>query len=457
MKTILTFDDFVLNRTDNTRRVFKQPDWKFEYAYTDPVCPAYTGPSCVVPAPQGGYMLLYHGIPRPDSEDRKCLMAWSPDGLQFEPYILHPDAQFPHMRGDMCDDIGMFVTLDADETDPSIRYKAPHTRFHIENGGLTESEPYLLGSADLVHWKRISDNPVVPSTVDCTPSFLRNPVTGKYQITTRRRWGERRICLVESDDLQNWTIPRAILHPSPDDEPLTHLYSMPHYYYAPGDVFIGLLWKHVMPFDRISEGPVHTEYAYSYDGIMWNRTRARLFPERSRGEYGGGCDYVFSMIDRGEDMVFYCNATLSEHHDHPKPPEGCGYQERSENQIIPGVLKKNRFVCIESGKGQAELQTQWLRLKKPELYLNAIVPFGSLKAELYNWNGPLEGFSFDDFQPILGDHTDAPLRWKGDLSRLVERGDWFILHIVFEQAEVYSISGDFDFTINLRAPAYERL
>ena len=91
------------------------------------------------------------------------------------------------------------------------------------------------------------------------------------------------MCLTESRDLKSWTVPRAVVHPLPNDEPLTHLYSMPEFYYAPGEVFIGLLWKHVMPFDRISDGRVTTEYAYSYDGLVWNRTNAPLFPETDRG------------------------------------------------------------------------------------------------------------------------------------------------------------------------------
>ena len=63
MKHILTFDDFVLNRSDNTRRVFKQPKWYTDLAYTDAANPRGIWPSTVVPAPGGGYMLTYGGVP----------------------------------------------------------------------------------------------------------------------------------------------------------------------------------------------------------------------------------------------------------------------------------------------------------------------------------------------------------------------------------------------------------
>ena len=262
------------------------------------------------------------------------------------------------------------------------------------------------------------------------------------------------MCLTESKDLKSWTVPRAVVHPLPDDEPLTHLYSMPEFYYAPGEIFIGLLWKHVMPFDRISDGRVTTEYAYSYDGLMWNRTNAPLFTEADRGEYGAGSSYCISMVDRGDDVVFYMGAWLSEHSGQPKggTPDG-----RSNCAVIPGTLKRNRFVSVDSGKGVGELVTQWLRLKTPELKLNATIPYGSLRAEL-RAGAPIEGYTLDDFIPIAGDVIDAPLKWKGGgLEKFVSEGKWVQLHIVFEQSEVYAVTGDFDFNINTRAPAYDRL
>ena len=458
MKAILAFDDFVLNRSDTTRRKFRQPEWHPEFAYTDPANPRNIWPQSVVPAPQGGYMMVYLGIPNPDlpikDENLSVFLAWSPDGLHFEPYMAKPDEKYPHMIGRLCDPIGTYVMYDKDEVNPEFRYKSAQPRYGLRGGKLIEEPAYLLGSGDMIHWKRISNAPVTPSYVDCYPSLLRNPRTGNMQVTTRRRWGERRICLTESKDLSSWTLPRAILHPLPNDEPLTHLYSMPEYYYEPGEIFIGLLWKHTMPFGSLMEGPVTTEYAYSYDGLMWNRTDAPLFREENRGEYGGGCSYGISMIDRGDDMVFYMGAWRTEHSGYPK---GCIPEGKSNCALIPGILKRNRFVCIDSGKGTGELLTQWLRLKIPELRLNANIPFGSLRAEL-RAGVPIEGYTLEDFIPIAGDVTDAPLLWKGGgLEKFVREGKWVQLHIVFEQSEVYAVTGDFDFTINTRAPAYEHL
>lgn len=459
MKVISVFDDFIMNRSDNTVRVFKQPDWKYDLLYSDPANPRGVLATGAEIAPDGGVIVPYLGVPGQDEpwddEHMSGFLAYSEDGLHLRPYYeAHPGAPMPHLLGRMSEGPGMYAYRDPRETDPALRYKSPAQKYDVVNGRIVEDKAYLAVSPDMVHWTRYNDAPLVPSYVDCYPSLLYNPVTGNYQVTTRRRWGERRICLTESRDLTEWSFPRAVVHPGPDDTPTTHLYSMPEFYYAPADLFIGLLWKHVMPFGRVSDGTVVSEYAYSYDGLMWNRTNAKIFPDRPRGEYGSGSSYCAGMVDRGEDILFYCNACLNEHGGIPG-----GWHEGMppRSAIIPGVLRKNRFVCIDSGRGKAELMTQLLRLKSPSLTLNAVVPYGSLKAELLSGDAPAEGFGLDDFVPVAGDLMDVPLRWKGDLRTLAESGKWVKLHIVFEQAEVYTVSGDFDFTVNSRAPAYERL
>lgn len=461
MKALLPFDDFVLNRNENTRRIFKQPKWLFDQAFSDSCTPKGSNPIRVVPAPQGGYYLTYYGHLNMDDkfedETLYSFLAWSPDGIHFEPYAAHPDAKVPQMLGRISDPCGVYAFYDVAEINPRYRYKSPYARFGFDGNGVKLAEPYhLLGSSDMIHWDQINDAQILPNYADSSPSLIRNPVTGRYQATIRRRWGERRVCLVESEDLKSWSEPRCILHPSPNDPPTTHYYDMPHYYYEPGEIFLGFLWHHIMPFDRIMDGPMYTEYTYSYDGLTWNRTGARMVPERPRGEYGAGIHYVESMIDRGEDIVFYMCAGLGEH---GGVPEEWKPGMKARTVMIPGVLPKNRFVCIDSYKGgKAEVLTQHLLLHKPELRLNANVPFGSLKAELLEGNKPIPGYTFEDFQPIWGDFLDKPLCWKGGgLNRFVEEKKWIRLHIAFEQTEIYGIMGDFSFTINTNAPIRDRL
>ena len=130
MKVILPFDDFVLGRSENTRRVFKKPQWRFDCVYADEACnPRGIWPGMVVQAPDGGYMMMYLGAPGtegPTDDEHLCsFMAYSRDGLHFEPCTVNAGAKYPHMRGRISDELGSIPYLDKDEPNPAYRYKSP--------------------------------------------------------------------------------------------------------------------------------------------------------------------------------------------------------------------------------------------------------------------------------------------------------------------------------------------
>ncbi|HOJ09278.1 MAG TPA: hypothetical protein PK733_01625 [Clostridiales bacterium] len=460
MKKIMFFDDFIVNRTDNTRRVFKEPVWDFSNAFNEPGSLRGILGESVIPAPDGGYFLYYLTVPKDKKfidENLMVCTAYSEDGISFLNYNhLHPRyPDMPYALGHTYEYIGIYGYFDKYEKTPDYRYKAVCATYGESPKGLIEEAPVMLVSSDALHWKKPNDVKVIPSYVDCYTSLLYNPVTGNYQTTSRRRWGERRICLVESRDLKSWSMPRAIIHPLPSDEPTTHLYGMPHFYYEPGDIFIGMLWKQIMPYNRIMDGPVLTEYAYSYDGLTWNRTHAPVMKQRNRGELGGGSSYVFSMMELGDELIFHANACKTEH---GGPSNFVSTDGEAAKQVVTGRMKKDRFVCIDSGKGAAEMTTQNLKIRSSELTLNLSAPFGRVKAQVLNNNGVVEGFAYDDCDPIQGDHLAIQLRWRGkNFEEICKRDEWIKLQIAFEQAEIYSITGDFVFTINTRAPIYDRL
>lgn len=462
MKKILMFDDFLMTRTDNTRRRFHQPDWRYGEPFLDPASPRGVQGLAVVPAPQGGWYMTYYILPGGDTasldEDLRIGMAYSGDGNSWAPYEKarpgHPGGS--HVLGLNSQRIGSFLYFDAAEENPVRRYKAVCVPYGNGPRGPVEEAPLILVSPDALHWETLNEARLVPGYVDCAVSLLRNQTTGRFQATTRRRWGERRICLVESADLAAWTPPRAVLHPLPTDEPTTHLYGMPQFYYRSGDLFLGMLWRQIMPYDKVMEGPMRTEYAYSYDGLGWNRTFADAATPRGYGTTGGGGSFVFSMIELGEDLLFHANAFLYEHGGLPR--DGKAPDAVPGRCIVAGRLKKDRIVGIESGKGSAEMATQNLKLRKPELRLNVNAPFASVRAEIRRDGRPVEGFTYEDCRPIEGDHPSCPLEWKGgSLGRFCGENQWIRLHVRMEQAELFAVEGDFAFTINTRAPDYDRL
>jgi len=440
MKKILMFDDFLINRTDNTKRRFHQPEWQFDRAFYDPMSLGSQGLS-VVPAPQGGYLMNYYlvpGVDTPDIDDSLRLgLAYSPDGISFMPCNgANPDVRTAsHILGHCSGILPHTMYYDRAESDPAKRYKAVCIPYGRSSAVFVSEAPFLLCSEDALHWSVLNESRLVPGYVDCLVSMLYNPITGRYQATSRRRIGERRICLVESGDLNEWSPPRAILHPMPTDEPTTHYYGMPHFYYASGDMMVGFLWKQTMPFDRIMDGPMSTEYAYSYDGLCWNRTWADAFTGNGYGETGGGGCFVFSMLERDDTLLFYANMFLFEHGGLPK--NGHAPTGKPERTILTGILKKDRIVGIESGKGQAEMVTQHLKLRSPQLFINVKAPFSSVHAQISQNGQPVPGYSFDDCLPISGDQLALPLAWRGGtLDRFCTESQWIRLHLRFLPSNV---------------------
>ncbi len=461
MKKILTLDDFYLLHNENVRRVLCQPRWSRESVFQDPQFPAGARFFSVIPGETGGYDLFYSTF-RPDypigmqTGAHTVALAHSADEKTFRTEkVLGPGGSH-----------GYGVAVYRDETAaPENRYKAVEADiFDRQPDGSVDSGPsYCVASPDGRSWNRISDREVLPkSCLDCQPGIVKNPYTGKYQMTLRRAHGDRRISLVESEDFVTWSEPKCVLHPgTPLDAPGTHFYSMPHFYVKESDIFIGFLWKLHMPYDRVSDGPMTTELVYSYDGTIWNRTLHTLLPVNHPMCQSGtaaedaplACGLVMSMVEDGEGMLLYALTSDYEHHRHPE--QGQVYYK---NPVAR--LRKDGFACYRAGEAPGEAMTIALRPRESaELYLNyRTLPRGSVKAALCDpYGNGISGFGPEDSLLPEGDFTHQPLRWRGGTwAEIAEAHPWIRLKLCFANAEIYSIGGDFYAAVNHSGILYDR-
>jgi hypothetical protein len=453
LKKILFFDDFLIHRQDSIVRRFHTPVWLDDSIYADTGTGYGVGYSSVVPAIGGGYYLYYITLLDEKSGDGHQLSvlrrARSDDGLSWAPEDGGRSAnpQVREILGSSSYPAGCCAYRDETDPDPERRFKMTTSPVHHTAEGLEALPSFLLASPDGLIWHRIAGD-YLPHHGDTFHSLLHNPVTGKYQITLRRRWGERRICLVESADLATWSEPRAVVHPDSSDLPSTHFYGMPQFYLESAELFVGFLWNQHMPYNEVMGGPVQSEYSYSYDGLMWNRTRHLSMGLRERGAYGGGSMYAAAMVETDGDIIVYSVARLEEHH------------RVSNGVLLPGRLRKDGFVSLDNSFGRGEITTECLLLNLPELSLNVNAPFGRVRAQLcdpdYN---PVPGYGYADSDEIRGNHLSRRLAWnrKTNLSEMIQAKRWVRLQIQMEQAELYSIQGDFATAININAPVYQRL
>jgi len=71
---------------------------------------------------------------------------------------------------------------------------------------------------------------------------------------------------------------------------------------------------------------------------------------------------------------------------------------------------------------------------------------------------PLPGYSFDDCEEIRGDHISIEPKWRAhkDIEDAMKHG-WIRLMVELEQADIFSISGDFGIVRYSGASGFDHL
>jgi len=460
MKAILFFDDFLIHRGPDVERRFHTPQWRDEYAYADSNSPYGMGYASVVEAPEGGYYLYYICLSGEKTSDEYgstiVCMAQSEDGLTWEPMPtgVAPDGLPDHvLLSATPKPAGWWVYRDTNPTTSTGRYLTTNSPILRDPSGkgLQDVPSVLLDSTDGLTWNAIAGAEFLPHHSDTCNALVYNPLKKRYQITLRRRWGERRVFQVESTDLVEWTEPHPVLHPSPIDPPSTHFYGMPQFFVPSAGLFVGFLWLQHMPYNDVMGGPVTTEYAYSYDGDLWNRTHTVAMPRREPGAFGAGSIYGAAMIEREQDMIVYAVARVEEHHAIPRVIES----GKQSAVLLSGSLRKHGFVGLVSNRGRGEITTECLLIDRAEITLNVHAPLGGVRVQLCDTGyQPLPGCTYADCREIQGDHLNAEVAW-GDgaaFRQIIAAKQWVRIQVELEHAEIFSINTECAVAINPKAP-----
>ena len=175
------------------------------------------------------------------------------------------------------------------------------------------------------------------------------------------------------------------------------------------------------------------EFAASRDGIHWWRpTRRHSLPEPPLGDYGGGMMWqMHNPIVEDGKMYIYYGGTQGLH--------GEIYDSRVTprlevgNESVAGIptptLPFNSALCRASWQfdrlwalvpsaGGPTLGQAVTRIEIPnggKLAVNVLVKKGGeFRAELEDkFGNPIAGFTAKDCQPVIGDHHQLLLNWKG--------------------------------------------
>lgn len=455
-KTNLSFfDDFWLDYKINIRRRWYTP--QFVGTYKDDAFPAGVYPSLAWCPEVNKYRLWYEALPNLTVDAVRYLaVAESSDGAKWEPVKVQNKADEICARYEnICYSgnggvHGTAVYRDEYEKNPQWRYKAVGmtrtSKMVKHNYG---KMPLIIStSPDGISWTEHSNLQVYPYTSDAYNCIYFNPVSEEYNVILRAGFVDRRICLVKSKDLKNWSKPKLIVHPGAEYDEGTfsvQLYSMSSHWN--NGMFLGLMWRfHTSMVDEDlgkMNGFMDTELMYSYDGEYWMHTTRKPLVERSQSPGYGFNQLNFSSLVETKEKDRWLLVAFASRMPHLHARDYPRIEKRLGNNLTRFhfySIRKDGFCGLETCGSDGKIITKAFQLLKPDLTLNVAAETGVVRAAILDGSGqPYEGFSYDDCEPISCDSTAVTPRWKErNLSELV--GKRFRLGIQMDSAILYSIS-----------------
>ena len=457
METILFFDDWALQRRDNCVRRLGQPEWQPQATLEDDLTEGswnfptvwYDGEEALWKAIYGGAAeypfireryaeALRRGV---TPKTQVLLYAESDDGFAWRRPDLSDRVQLDvrHRKNQVFESgfhiNGAPVFHDSADPDPNRRFK-----YFCTYGAWEESEQRIATSGDGIHWRLEDQSWGKRLHLDTPICVFYNEQKGNYGIANRLRVGERRVALIETDDFTEFSEPRLIVYPDADDPPMVQFYGMPVFPYE--GMFVGLLWHlHTDPAEIGNikwYGPIDCALTYSYTGDGFNRAFHQPFIGRNeRGEHGGGCIYVSSMVvDPQNTIRFYSGGSKAEHF---------GNQHLTDGALLLHTLRLDGFVYLESYSTRGQATVRGVTVQGPELKINVQVPFGALRVQILDETGePVPGLSFDEAVPFTGDALFHEPRWSSGKDLREVLGRQIFIDVELAEGKLYAIRGDFE-------------
>ncbi|MCM8822710.1 MAG: hypothetical protein NC937_05730 [Candidatus Omnitrophica bacterium] len=323
------------------------------------------------------------------------------------------------------------VFKDETEKDPEKRYKMICLEiFPWEKGaGGRCSGLRLLYSPDGLKWNSENSYFVLDYHSDTNNHIVFDEKNHRWLLFCRPtmycsgrssnlRHHRRRVSVMISQDLINWSYPRTVLFPDEMDLPdYDHVYVVAYQNYF-------LMFYTVMDGD--THGRKETRFAWSKDGFHWDRfyTRQAFLPRGNQDFWDAGAVLTYAMVEQGEDLVFYYTGSQIGQHEYGIHRNGIGaaflkkdrfIEQRAEDEV--GYLLTREFICPARC---LRLNTGYWSIPNKQQYIKVEVVRRPNTGEHAFFSYPYPGYSFEESIPISTDRTDVFVMWKTkkDLSEL---------------------------------------
>lgn len=351
------------------------------------------------------------------------------------------------VHGGMCHDFSPFL-----DRNPAAR---PEARYKAVGYGKPDGL-YALQSPDGIHWKLISDAPILTEgKFDTQNIAFWDAARGRYRAYIRDFAGGRRdIKTATSGDFLRWSKLDWLRYPGAPGEQLYTNQVLP-YYRAP-HIFIGFParyvdrgwteWTRRLPeqAERETRAKASTRFGTavtdtllmtSRDGRSFNRwNEAFLRPGlRTRYNWSYGDNYLAWHVvetappsdDEPHELSLY--ATES-------------YFTGTDARLRRYALRLDGFASAFAPLDGGELLTRPITFLGDRLWINfSTSAGGSLRVELQDADGAaVKGCEMADCVPIFGDAIEQPVVWRGVTSLRPWEGAPVRLRIELKDADLYA-------------------
>ncbi|MBT3345383.1 MAG: hypothetical protein HN712_14690 [Gemmatimonadetes bacterium] len=370
--------------------------------------------------PSVGYRMWYASFP-----DQVCY-AVSDDGLHWE----RPDLGLVEFEGSRANNIlpirlhSPSFILDADEADPSQRYKMLGCGRPAREGE-GETGYCVAHSGDGLEWTLYPRNPVLPHSDTCT--LAQDRQTGEYlafhKWTHEYRGHTRRLVyLAVSPDMQTWSDPVLVMAPDEVDDELvrgeggisSEFYNMSAFEYA--GQWLGLVTHFRYsgapdvegPAQSPHDGPIDVQLVHSRDGREWSRCEDRS-AVIANGPFGHDAGSILGVTNQpviaGDRMWIYYTAITTTH-------GGC--LPEKQITIARASWRLDGWVSLNAGQAGGSVETTPFESTGETLLVNVDAAGGLLTAEVLSEDGACVqvGYEAGACDAIQQDGTQLQISWR---------------------------------------------
>lgn len=336
------------------------------------------------------------------------------DGSKENNVILHEKS--------VCHNFSPFL-----DTRPGVpaneRFKAlAGTIMRNPGGGLI-----AFASGDGIHWRRMSDKPVITKgafdsqnvsfwseTEKKYVAYVRTFTAGVSTATQWRLDGLRSVSRATSDDFIHWTEP-VPLNPNFTGE---HLYTtLTHPYFRAPHIYIALPTR----FHPQRGSSTDILFMTARGDRPYDRTFREAFirPGLDPARWGNRSNYAaLNVVQTGpEEMSIYTTP------------------------FRRFTLRLDGFASAHAGADPGELLTKPFTFAGDELSLNySTSAGGSVRLEIQDSQGkPVSGFALEDHDPLVGDTLDQVASWKKNRNLAPLAGKVIRLRFVLQEADLFAL------------------